>query len=560
MAIDKIPHLLREAGRYYYQRRVPFALQDIIGRKKWREPVGAEYLSAVDKVRELTKQHDTLIARLADPMERQDYKTAQRRKQETLKKERLAAEDDAYRKWLQARGLEDPGYFGEDPASRAAYEAVMARPWEWAATTLENLEKKRAPKPDVADFKKWVGFFDSLKVPDDEPLPRWAFPPFPEYLPLWEAAGERARAQIWFYPSIPDPMDDDNYHDELSKLYNLLFGSNSTPPSDPQERDEYDLAKQRLERKIARVTRKPDTITKVAERYYRFAQIRERTQDKYRRTIKRFTSFAGDLPLTHITPATLRAYRDELAKRGSLPSTVQADFTPIVGLLGYAVDEGLIEASPMASIKLPRDRRSIEESKWLPFEPQEMQRILSAVDEVWGHPLPGLTPERRAALQMVVRVLAFSAMRPSEVLSLRPDQVDNRCIRVEGGKTKSAWRVLPLHPEIRGFPSWLKEGGMAVLLNQKTGAAQTDPVTPVRHNFSRLIRDLMRPPITNQRKSLYSFRSSYQNALRRAGAPLEVRRAILGHVERGAIRHYDDGPEFELLKKWIERTDPRKPA
>jgi site-specific recombinase XerC len=131
-------------------------------------------------------------------------------------------------------------------------------------------------------------------------------------------------------------------------------------------------SKQRLERKIARVARSPDTITKVAERYYTFAQNREKTQDKYRRTLNRLTATVGDLPIPHLTASALRGYRDDLTARESLSAAVCADFTPIIGLLRYAVNEGLIDISPMAGVKLPKERRAIEEMKWLPFDPSEM--------------------------------------------------------------------------------------------------------------------------------------------------------------------------------------------
>ena len=316
------------------------------------------------------------------------------------------------------------------------------------------------------------------------------------------------------------------------------------------------MAKQRLERKIARVARDPDTVSKVAKRYNAFAQIRPKTESKYRRTIARLTAVIGDLPIKQVTPSLLRQYRDRLTAQGSLPSTIRADFTPIIGLMGYAVDEGLLDLSPMAGVKLPKEKRSVEESKWLPFDPAEMGRILIAVETVWGEPMQGLSLARRQALQMAVRVLAFTAMRPAELMALRPASVDDRCIRVEGGKTKSAWRVIPLHPSLADFPAWLKAGGLRVFANAETGEEQTDPATPIRHNFTRLIREFMDPPISHERKALYNLRSTFQNALRRAGAPIAVRRAILGHVESGAIRHYDDGPEFEELRRWVEASDP----
>jgi integrase len=141
-------------------------------------------------------------------------------------------------------------------------------------------------------------------------------------------------------------------------------------------------------------------------------------------------------------------------------------------------------------------------------------------------------------------------------MALTPSDIDHRCIRITGGKTKSAVRVIPLHPAISDLPDWVHKGGLAVFHNQATGKAQTDPVNSLRYNFSKLVKVLIDEPIIGERRALYSLRSTFQNALRRAGAPIEVRKAIMGHVERGAIRHYDDGPEFELLRKWVVAADP----
>jgi integrase len=310
-------------------------------------------------------------------------------------------------------------------------------------------------------------------------------------------------------------MDDDEFHDRLLDVMKSHFGPDVVPPKDPEDRDEFDMAKQLLERKIARVARDPDTVSKIAERYYAFAQIRPKTLSKYSRTIARLTAVIGDLPIKQVSPSVLRQYRDRLTAQGSLPATIRADFTPIIGLMGYAVDEGLLDLSPMAGVKLPKEKRAVEEMKWLPFEPAEMTRILAAAETVWGAPRQGLSSERRQALQMAVNVLAYTAMRPPEFMALRPESVDDRCIRIEGGKTKSAWRVIPLHPKIKNFPSWLKSGGLQVLANCETGEEQTDPVTPIRHNFTRLIREVMDPPIIHERKALYSLRSSLSYGLER---------------------------------------------
>ena len=206
----------------------------------------------------------------------------------------------------------------------------------------------------------------------------------------------------------------------------------------------------------------------------------------------------------------------------------------------------------MIGVRLPKDKRSIEERKWKPFAPAEVTRILQAADRQWGSPAKGLSDARREAIHMVVRVLSFSGMRPIEVIRLKPDDVTNAWIRITGSKTESSTRIVPLHPEIADFPQWVASGGLETFQSIKT-----DKVGSVRHNFGRLLREKMQDPIEDPQKALYSLRSTFVNAMRRAGADIQVQRAILGHKEAGAIRHYDDGPEFEVKRKWVEATDPR---
>lgn len=290
----------------------------------------------------------------------------------------------------------------------------------------------------------------------------------------------------------------------------------------------------------------------VLEKYCRFNSIRPGTRSKYRREIARLVAITGDVPLSHVRAADLKKLRDDLI--GTIQAaSIQAIFTPIKGIFAFAFDEDLITENSMAGVKLPKDKRPIEERKWKSFTPAETKRILHAANHHWSKPAKGLSDARREAIHMVVRVLAFSGMRPVEVIRLTADDVNDSWIRITGSKTESSTRVVPLHPEISDFPEWIASGGLETFQSIKT-----DQVGSVRHNFGRLIREQMADPIQDPQKALYSLRSTFVNAMRRAGADIQVQRAILGHKEAGAIRHYDDGPEFDVKKKWVEATDPRR--
>ncbi|MEM7188484.1 MAG: tyrosine-type recombinase/integrase [Pseudomonadota bacterium] len=308
---------------------------------------------------------------------------------------------------------------------------------------------------------------------------------------------------------------------------------------------------------------KPDTVTvqKLLEQMIEFKKLKGSTPRKYRSHIDELVKdLGGDLPVKQINRQQLRDQRDRLISNGLTPATVHAHFTAIKSVFSFAVEEELIDTSPADRIRLPKDSRPIELSKWLPFTPTEMERILRGVDELWGKPLAGMPKERRVAFRTLIRVLSFTCLRPEELVRLEPEDVSSDWIKVPLGKTESTPRVVPLHPEISDYPEWLTSGGMNTFVNRRTGRPLTvaGKTSLLRQNFSKLIRARIDPPIVEDRKVLYSLRATFQNAMRRAGAPEQLRQAILGHSEGGKLRHYSDGPEFDLKRDWVVRSDPRR--
>ncbi len=350
---------------------------------------------------------------------------------------------------------------------------------------------------------------------------------------------------------------DENLHfDEQDRLvrYRAIlaasFGEHVTIPTDADELDEFELVRRKLERRITGIAGDPNTISAVAEKYYKQNQIRDGVLRKYRGNIKKLTDFLGDVPIKHVTASSLRKFRDQQSET-MLASSLASVFTPIKGMFKYAVDEELIEINPVVSVTLKKDKRSIYERKCAPFPPTEMKRLLKAMEVHWGAPKRGLSDERRVAIHMVCRVMAYSSLRPVEVVRLERQDVTDKWIKVRESKTTSSHRTVPLHPALSDFPAFVANGGLETFKTLKT-----DQVEPVRYNFRRLTRDLMDPPITDKKKVLYSLRSTFSNAMRRAGASPDIRRAILGHAEGGALNHYDDGPEFAKKRKWVNATDP----
>jgi hypothetical protein len=58
MTTKKIRYLLEQKGRYYYQRKVPKALTHALKKDRWHLPVGGNFETATDSIKNLKRQHD----------------------------------------------------------------------------------------------------------------------------------------------------------------------------------------------------------------------------------------------------------------------------------------------------------------------------------------------------------------------------------------------------------------------------------------------------------------------------------------------------------------------
>lgn len=543
VAQNKVRYLKTDRGRYFYKRRIPIDLQEVLGDKVWSKPCGdVSYSKAVQMVVTWTDEHNLFIANLKSIEAKQDYATQERRDIEKL------FDNDGSQPLFEV-----PIKF-EDLANQNFTKEGGIPNWVWAKITLQELENERSGLNAPNILRNQLLARIERHLTNGKSFKPTKLPPYDEFKTI--IAKYRSHTfvdNITFDKKLPPSMSDQDYLDRLIYIHTHSFeGSSPPPPSDADENDEYEFVKRKLERKISDLTPSPNNITKVSEKYFIFNDIKAATRSKYRRDISRLVALIGDIPVNRIEASQLRQLRDELAV-AMKPASLHAVFTPIKGLLRYATQEELLDYNPISAVALPKDKRPIEERKWRKFEPAEAARIDFAIQEFWGNPMQGLTDERRLALYHVVRALMFSGMRPIEVLRLQPHDVSDRMIRITSSKTESSTRVIPLHPELENFPNWVKSGGLKTFETIKT-----DQVGSVRHNFGRLIRDFMTPAITDKQKALYSLRTTFVNAMRRAGADLQMQRAILGHKEAGAIRHYDDGPEFKLKYEMVAKTDPRR--
>lgn len=548
MTAKKIRYLLEERGRYYYQRKVPKALTHALKMDRWHLPVGSDFETATDQVKELKKKHDSLIAEVkADP----SILVTLRREGEA----RVQAKEGVKAKPLQdfMDGVRRGDIDCYDARAELAFQDVIAEDegpaWQRTPDFLHDLQDERKPSVEVnfnATRKASAGPVTLKEY--QTAIASYVGIASIEFFDKWRDVLVGTNSSFSFVEIAA--ISDDEYSDRLSDRLKQHF-SKKSEPTDEDDLLEFDMLKMKLERLVARYAPTPDKLSNVFDRFLRFSGIK--TEAKYRRVFNRFMAYAHDIPISQVTPKLLREYRNSLLDGGLSIASVKAAFTPLKSLFRYALDEDIVESNPTQSVTFPKDNRPIGEIKCLAFEPSEVCRILDTIDALWLSPFPYLDDERRIAIRHIVRALAFTGARPIELLSLNLEDVTDAAINIRRTKTKSSWRYVPVHPEIADFPAFVQGGGIKCLQTNSQ-----DLVEPVRHNFRRILREFIDPVILERRKKLYSFRGTFQDAMRRAGAPLEVRQAILGHTQGGAIKHYNSGPEFELMQEWVHKADPRK--
>jgi len=117
------------------------------------------------------------------------------------------------------------------------------------------------------------------------------------------------------------------------------------------------------------------TLLQTYERTY-LPQLAQTTQTHHRVVFRRLCRHYGDLPLTAITPAWLRQWREEISPGHTL-GTVRQYLMTLSGALSWAVEDGWLVENPMRTVRRPA------EPPWRVrfLSTEERQRLLCACQQ-----------------------------------------------------------------------------------------------------------------------------------------------------------------------------------
>jgi integrase/recombinase XerD len=257
----------------------------------------------------------------------------------------------------------------------------------------------------------------------------------------------------------------------------------------------------------------------------------ENTRKSYARDIRAFYGWCTEVGIHPL--AARRAHLDGYTRfleqpqattgRPTAQASIARKLSALSSLYSYAVDEGVIQRSPMAAVKRPR---LTDDSQSTGLDRDELRRLLAVAEA------DGL---RSRAL---VTLLALNGLRVDEALSRDVEHLDvergHRVLRLRRKGGARATAVLS-PPTVRALEAYLGGRESGPIFITKTGRRMDEPAA------WRLMRRLARKAeiASAERINPHSLRHSFVTAALDAGVSLRDVQDAAGHADPRTTRRYD---------------------
>ena len=301
---------------------------------------------------------------------------------------------------------------------------------------------------------------------------------------------------------------------------------------------------------------------------------------EWRSNVARFIKLVGDKPITAITRADMRDYRDALAKlpgkngKGTLaPGTIRKSIGSIGAILRWAEANGYADmvpnwSNPTSSIRV--SSKLSDKVNRVAFDGADLKLLFGS--PIWA----GCRSEgrRKEPGNMVIKdhhfwlplLALYMGARMEElgqslIEDVKQDRgVDFLDINGDGPnkslKTQSSWRKVPIHSALiqLGFLDYvgrLRASGETQLFPKLKQNKSGKYTAGYSKTFSRYKNAM---GITDPNKVYHSFRHAFKEACRRAGVAEEVHDALTGHSGGGVGRTYGSMP-LEAMAEAVDKVE-----
>lgn len=286
--------------------------------------------------------------------------------------------------------------------------------------------------------------------------------------------------------------------------------------------------------------------------------LSQHTLRAYRADLDRFISFlaadylgveAKTLRPQDVEPVAVRSFlaamtRDKLSRRSQARS-----LSAVKSLFKYACREGLLENSPAAAVRSPKQEKHLPRH----LRPDEMERLVDAPED------DGPLARRDRAL---IELLYATGLRVGELVSLDWQDLDlsARVLRVVGKGGKE--RMVPFgQPAAQALRTWLDDWEHLVARD-----GEDDPVF-LNHRGGRLSDRSVRRILDRHTEGAglpagvhpHTLRHTFATHLLEEGADLRTIQELLGHSSLATTQKYTH-VEIERLLNIYRQSHPRAKA
>lgn len=251
----------------------------------------------------------------------------------------------------------------------------------------------------------------------------------------------------------------------------------------------------------------------------------------------------GDYELRAITPYLVEDFRADL-ERAKVPApTVRKAMMLLQGILRRAVARGLIAANPVKDVDKPKQPPVATPQ---PLTPETVERIRVQMLSAWSSPKRGAGRSAeelrwwRARNSMILSLLAYEGLRPSEDRDSRWKDLNGRQLHVVATKTNRARDVDLLAPVAQELAEW------RLLCGRPDGKSLIVPTVDgdewERHDWQNWRRRVYRPAaiaagVTGDLRP-YRLRASFVSLLLWEGRSLTYVAEQAGHSVTTLAKHY----------------------
>ncbi len=255
------------------------------------------------------------------------------------------------------------------------------------------------------------------------------------------------------------------------------------------------------------------------------------TYKAYADDLMRFTRFAQEefsiTAAERVGRELVLCFQAAEADRGIGARTQARRLSALRGLFRFAVSERVVEESPLADLKQPRQRRRLPST----LSEKDVENLLDAADRT-------RTPLRDRAL---LEVLYGSGLRVTEALGLTLDRLhlDESALRVVGKGDRE--RVVPLgRPAKRALERYIDVERPRLA---RAGARHEIFLSPRGNKLSRqaifaLVRRLAEAAGLESAPSPHGLRHAFATHLVERGADLRAVQSLLGHASISTTEVY----------------------